>query len=151
MVQWLRIPCNAGGVGSIPDEGAKIPHVMERLSLSTCAKLADVFQMCIREPSSFWPTTETCFSSVWDGYYSSLLKQKWQNAHLLSTCMLCVAIKEAVTQGMLNSFQLKTCSSHVSLSEAQRCGTKDWVPQVVLQHTPPALQVWQAPYFWWVV
>ena len=62
--------------------------------------------------------------------------------------MLCVAIKEAVTQGILNSFQLKTCSSHVSLSEAQLCGTNDWVPQMVLQRTLPALQVWQAPCFW---
>ena len=34
MVQWVKNPpCNAEDVGSIPGQGAKIPHAVEQLSL----------------------------------------------------------------------------------------------------------------------
>ena len=32
MVQWLRI-CNVGDTGSIPEQGIKIPHTVQQLSL----------------------------------------------------------------------------------------------------------------------
>ena len=30
-----NLPCNAGDMGSIPDQGTKIPHPVEQLSLHT--------------------------------------------------------------------------------------------------------------------
>ena len=33
-------PCNAGVVGSIPGQGAKIPHILEKLSL--CAETTEL-------------------------------------------------------------------------------------------------------------
>ena len=39
VVQWLRIlPCNAGYLGLIPNQGTKIPHASEQLSLNTTTK-----------------------------------------------------------------------------------------------------------------
>ena len=33
-----NLPCNAGDMGSIPDQGTKIPHAVEQLSLHATVK-----------------------------------------------------------------------------------------------------------------
>ena len=80
----------------------------------------------------------TCFSSVWDGYYSSLLKQKWQNANPLSTHMLCVAIKEAVLHkacwillSLRHAVHTSPCLRHSSVE--QKIGYLRWFYNVPYQ------------------
>ena len=63
VVQWLSLcASNAGGAGSIPGQGTKIPHAMEQLNQNAVATEPVLYNPCVttREERSYMTHGRPC-------------------------------------------------------------------------------------------